>query len=57
MDKDSWEGSKEDYSVIRDDYNDEMVQERDDSDSDDFPGDFRDNDLDEIDAEISLKET
>ena len=56
VDKDSLEGSKESpYSEIEDDYNDEIgqVDERDD---DDFPDDFRDNDLDDLDVEISNKE-
>lgn len=60
--QESWEESEdEQYSEINDDYNDEIghVDERDDDveDSDDHLDEFRDNDIDELDAEISLKET
>ena len=55
--KESWEGSKgRRYSEIEDDYNDEIGQVDERDDSDEFPDDFRDNDLDELDLEISNKE-
>ena len=59
--QESWEASakEEKYSEIADDYNDEIgnVDERDDDDSDDYVDEFGDKEIDELEADISLKET
>lgn len=53
----SWaESREENYSEIEDDYNDEMGQVDERDDDDDLPDEFRDNDIDDLDVEISNKE-
>ena len=59
--QESWEASakEEKYSEIADDYNDEIgnVDERDDDGSVYYVDEFGDKEIDELEADISLKET